>query len=52
MISLYEYINGKVVGIKEDYIVLDNNGIGYRIYTSNNSLLNVENGKNHYVYLF
>lgn len=52
MIILYEYINGKVVGIKEDYIVLDNNGIGYRIYTSNNSLLNVENGKKTTMYIY
>ncbi|SHD76884.1 Holliday junction branch migration protein RuvA [Schnuerera ultunensis] len=39
---MYEYIIGKVVSIKEDYIVLDNNGIGYRIYTSKNSLMNLE----------
>lgn len=38
---MYEYIIGKVVGIKEDYIVLDNNGIGYKIFTSKNSLLNL-----------
>jgi len=35
---LYEYIRGKVVGIKEEYIVLDNNGIGYKIFTSQNSI--------------
>lgn len=49
---MYEYINGKVVGIKEDYIVLDNNGIGYRIYTSNNSLLSVENGQTITMYIY
>lgn len=42
MINLYEYINGKVVNIKEDYIVLDNNGIGFRIFTSKNSLSNIK----------
>ena len=42
MISLYEYIRGKIVGIKEDYIVLDNNGIGYKIFTSTNSLINIK----------
>ncbi|CCQ94016.1 Holliday junction ATP-dependent DNA helicase RuvA [[Clostridium] ultunense Esp] len=42
MDNMYEYIIGKVVSIKEDYIVLDNNGIGYRIYTSKNSLMNLE----------
>lgn len=34
---MYEYIRGKVVGIKEDYIVLDNNNIGYKIFISQNS---------------
>ena len=52
MIGLYEYIIGKVVGIKEDYIVLDNNGIGYRIYTSKNSLLNVEIDKTITMYIY
>lgn len=37
-IGLYEYIMGKVVDIKEEYIVLENNGIGYRIFTSKNSI--------------
>ena len=40
--DLYEYIMGKVVGIKEDYIVLDNGGIGYKIFTSRNSLGNLK----------
>lgn len=35
---MYEYIVGKLVNIKEDYVILENNGIGYRIYTSKNSL--------------
>ena len=38
---MYEYIMGKVVGIKEDYIVLENNGIGYKIFTSKNSIANL-----------
>ncbi|MCF6465908.1 Holliday junction branch migration protein RuvA [Clostridium sp. Cult2] len=42
MIFLYDYITGKVVGVKEDYIVVDNNGIGYRIYTSKNSLMDLK----------
>ena len=52
MISLYEYIIGKVVGIKEDYIILDNNGIGYRIYTSKNSLLDIESGETITMYIY
>lgn len=31
---MYEYIKGKYVGINKDYIVLENNGIGYKIFTS------------------
>ena len=40
--NLYEYIKGKGVGIKEDYVVLDNNRIGYKIFTSKNSLTNIQ----------
>ncbi|NMB07430.1 MAG: Holliday junction branch migration protein RuvA [Tissierellia bacterium] len=35
---MYEYIRGKIVAIKEEYIVLDNNDIGYKIFTSGNSI--------------
>lgn len=31
---MYEYIKGKYIGINKDYIILDNNGIGYKIFTS------------------
>lgn len=31
---MYEYIIGKYVGINKDYIVVENNGIGYKIFTS------------------
>ncbi|HHV46040.1 MAG TPA: Holliday junction branch migration protein RuvA [Tissierellia bacterium] len=41
---MYEYITGKLVGIKDDYVVLENGGIGYRIYTSRNSIMNVDVG--------
>lgn len=52
MIDLYEYIIGKVVRIKEDYIVLDNNGIGYKIFTSQNSLLNLMIDENITMYIY
>lgn len=42
MIGLYEYIKGKVVDIREDYVILENGGIGYRIYTSKTSLMDLE----------
>lgn len=33
--NMYEYIFGVIKDVESDYIVLDNNGIGYMIYTSN-----------------
>ncbi|CAK7022787.1 Holliday junction branch migration protein RuvA [Tissierella carlieri] len=41
---MFEFIIGDVVSIKEDYIVLQNNGIGYKIFTSTNSMLQLELG--------
>lgn len=32
---MYNYIVGKITDIESTYIVLDNNGIGYQIYTPN-----------------
>ena len=32
---MYSYIDGKIIEIDSGYIVLDNNGIGYQIYTPN-----------------
>lgn len=31
---MYEYIKGKYIGINKDYVIVENNGIGYRIFTS------------------
>lgn len=31
---MYEYIKGKYMGINKDYIVVENSGIGYKIFTS------------------
>ena len=33
--SMYEYIKGKIVNQESNYIVVDNNGIGYLIYVPN-----------------
>ncbi len=41
---MFEYIIGSVAAIKEDYIVLQNNGIGYKIFTSGHSMLDLEVG--------
>ena len=35
---MYEYITGKFKGIQTDYVVVENNGIGYKIFTSGNSM--------------
>ena len=41
---MFEFIIGDIVEIKEDYIVLQNNNIGYKIFTSTNSMMNLEIG--------
>ena len=35
VIVMYEYIKGKIVNQESNYIVVDNNGIGYLIYVPN-----------------
>lgn len=35
---MYEYIKGKFVGINKDYAIIENNGIGYKIYTSGSTM--------------
>ena len=32
---MYEFIKGKVIDVESNYIVLENNGIGYLVYTAN-----------------
>lgn len=44
MVSLFEYIIGDIVGIYNDYIVLQNSGIGYKIYTSINTMHTLQIG--------
>lgn len=31
---MYEYIKGKYIGIVKDYVIVENGGIGYKIYSS------------------
>ena len=31
---MYEYIKGKYIGINKDYVIIENGGIGYKIFTS------------------
>ena len=47
---MYEYISGELKFIYNDYIVIDNGGIGYKIFTSNNTLFNVTVGDFYTIY--
>ncbi|SCG83561.1 Holliday junction DNA helicase RuvA [Proteiniborus sp. DW1] len=38
---MYQYIKGSIEDIGEDYIVVENNGIGYIVYTSKNSIVDI-----------
>jgi len=35
---LFEYIKGTYMGMNKDYIMVENNGIGYRIFTSGSTI--------------
>ncbi|MDP4143969.1 MAG: Holliday junction branch migration protein RuvA [Bacillota bacterium] len=35
---MYEYIKGTYNGINKDYIIVENNGIGYKIFTSGSTM--------------
>lgn len=41
---MFEFIIGDIVDIKDDYFVLQNNNIGYKVFTSVNSIINLELG--------
>ena len=47
---MYSYIKGKISDIESNYIVIDNNGIGYQIYTANP--YSFEEGTDCLVYLY
>ncbi|MCY6483613.1 Holliday junction branch migration protein RuvA [Clostridium aestuarii] len=40
---MYEYIKGIYIGINKDYIILENNDIGYKIYTSGSTMAKMPN---------
>lgn len=37
---MYEYLKGKLDSIQEDYLVIDVNGVGYKVFTSQNTIRN------------
>lgn len=49
---MYNYINGIVTGYGPNYIVLDNNGIGYMIYVSNPYSYKEDNEYKVYIYSY
>lgn len=49
---MYEYIIGKFIGINRDYIIVENNGIGYKIFTSGATMASMpKNGEDVKVYI-
>ena len=49
---MYEYIEGIVSSIESNYIVIDNNGLGYIIYTANSYSFNVGDKYKIYTYQY
>ena len=51
---MYYYIKGELVLKQENFAVVDNGGVGYKIYTSQNSLAGISQGTNvtFYTYLY
>ena len=47
---MFEYIKGKIEEIESGYIVLDNNGLGYQIFTA--SPYSFEIGKEYKVFVY
>lgn len=42
---MFEFIIGKIVSIKNDYAIIQNNGIGYKVLTSSNTVSKLEIGR-------
>ena len=38
---MLEYIKGKIIHLGDEYVIIENNGIGYRIMTSMNTISNI-----------
>jgi Holliday junction DNA helicase RuvA len=43
---MIEFIIGKIINMKNDYVVIQNNGIGYKVFTSTYTMSKLEVGKN------
>lgn len=42
---MFDFIIGDIVSLENEYVVIQNNGIGYRIYASSNTIMALEIGK-------
>ena len=49
---MYEYIIGNVVDVYEDYLVIENNGIGYKIYSTKNLLSKLDKSSDIKIYTY
>mgnify|MGYP001189970445 CR=1 FL=1 len=49
---MFDYLNGIVVESGEDYIVIDIGGIGYRVYTSSNTISNIKENNKEKIYTY
>ncbi len=47
---MYQYIKGKVLQIESNYIVIDNNGIGYLVYVANPYSYKIDEEYKVYIY--
>ncbi|TJX16124.1 Holliday junction branch migration protein RuvA [Tissierella creatinini] len=46
---MFEFIIGKILSIKNEYVVIQNNGIGYKVFTSANTMKKLEIGKDNQI---
>ena len=47
---MYAYIKGTVEYISDEYVVMDNHGIGYRIFVPGNALTSLRTGEEQTLY--
>lgn len=47
---MFEYIKGKIDNIESNYIILDNNGVGYKVYTASPYSFNINEEYKVYIY--
>ena len=43
--KVFDFIIGDMVSIEDEYVVIQNNGIGYRVFVSANTMMNLQIGK-------